>query len=117
MSARRTARRWALAPFWALGRVAMYVAALLALPALAVLIAYESTGSSVRWSDRGTMVAAVAVLVLAGWSELRVRSDLGRGEVAGLAATVAHDTARVAGVTGGIAAATKGTWEIGRAHV
>ncbi|WP_143755748.1 hypothetical protein [Sanguibacter keddieii] len=57
-------------------------------------------------------MALVATLVLASWSELRVRADLGRGEVAGIAATVAHDTARVAGVGYGLAAAGRGTYDI-----
>lgn len=111
MSVRRTATRLALSPIRAILRVALYLAALLALPVAAGFFAFESTGGSPRWADRGTMVAAVAVLGFAAWSELRVRSDLGRGEVAGLASQTAHDVSRVAGVTVGIAAATRGNFD------
>lgn len=112
MSVRRVATRAALSPFRALLRVATYLVLLLALPVAAGWAAWESTASSPRWAGTATSVALVATLVLAGWSELRVRADLGRGEVAGIAATVAHDTARVAGVGYGLAAAGRGTYDI-----
>lgn len=112
MSVRRVATRVALSPFRALLRVATYLVLLLALPVAAGWAAWESTAATPRWSTTAAGVALVATLVLAAWSELRVRADLGRGEVAGLAATVAHDTARVAGLGYGLTAAGRGSYDI-----
>lgn len=112
MSVRHTATRLALSPVRAVLRVAFYLAALLALPVVAGFFAWESTSADPRWADRGALAAGIAVACLAAWSELRVRSDLGRGEAAGLVSQTAHDMSRVAGVTVGIAAATKGNFDL-----